>query len=129
MPQGGSLQGQLVAESAARLHDPETPTLEALEAAVAPDHITFNATQQLMGTKHLALYCARAVSSNSVSVSICEYPSIDQAKRGETESNIVMNQVAGHTSIVHKKSVMHLVAPTTAPAPEVEKIKAAFNAL
>jgi hypothetical protein len=129
LPQAPTVGGQLEAEGKARLKDADTITLEQLEDVLKVQGLSFGETRQLMAKQQLALYCARADSTNGIDVTVCEYPSADQAKRGETEGNIVMNKVAGHSSRVRKKSVLHLVRRSDAPDADVEKVFAAFEGL
>lgn len=127
LPQtGGSLVDQLAAEAAARPKD--TGTLEAVMAAVAKDGVTFGPTRQAWAQKQLALYCASADSTDGVLVTVCEYPSAEQAGRGEKESNIVQGKLPMHQSVVRKKSVLHVVPRSDAPPETVKKILAAFDA-
>ena len=82
-----------------------------------------------MARTQLALYCAMADGTDGVTITVCEYPSADAAVNGEREANIVQSKVAGHSSRVHKKTVLHLVRKSTTPDATVEKILAAFDAL
>jgi hypothetical protein len=128
LPHGsGSLEDQLAAEAAARTKD--TLTLEGVLQAVANDGVAFGAARQVSGQKMLAVYCATADSFQGLIVTVCEYPSADQAKRGETEANLVANQTAGHQSRVRGKSVLHLVARSDAQQEHIAKVLAAFDSL
>jgi hypothetical protein len=127
LPQGaGSLQDQLAAEAAGR--PTGTPTLEALTAAVK-DSVSVGMPRQVLGQKMLASYCASVDSSDGMLVTICEYPSPEQAKRGETESNLLFSKLVGHQSRVNKKSVLHLVARSDTPPEHVAKVLSAFEGL
>ena len=127
LPQGsGSLQDQLAAEAAGR--PTGTPTLEALAAAVK-ETVSFGVPRQVYGQKMLASYCASADSLDGMLVTICEYPSPEQAKRGETESNLLFSKLAGHQSRVSKKSVLHLVARSDTPPEHVAKVLSTFEGL
>ena len=127
LPQGsGSLQDQLAAEAAGR--PAGTPTLEALTAAVK-ETVSLGAPRQVYGQKMLASYCASADSLDGMLVTICEYPSPEQAKRGETESNLLFSKLAGHQSRVSKKSVLHLVARSDTPPEHVAKVLSTFEGL
>jgi hypothetical protein len=123
---GGSLPDQLAAEAAARPKD--TGTIEAIIAALAKDGVGFSAPRQAWGQKQLAIYCASADSADGVLVTVCEYPSAEQAARGEKESNIVLGKVPLHQSVVRKKSVLHVVPRSDSPPQTVTKILAAFDA-
>lgn len=128
LPQGaGSLQDQLAAESAGRPR--ETGTLEALIAALTKDNISFNAPRQGFGKKLLASYCASADSSDGMIVTVCEYPTPEQAKRGEAEARLVGSLTAGYQSKVSKKSVLQVVARSTTPPEHVAKVLSIFDAL
>jgi hypothetical protein len=129
LPQAASVEGPLAAESSARLKDSETVTLEALTAALTAQGLSFGEARQLMARPQLALYCARADSTSGLDVTVCEYPSAGQAERGEKEGNAVLDKVAGHSSHRQKKSVLHLVTRSDAPATEWQKVVAAFEAL
>jgi hypothetical protein len=127
LPQGsGSLQDQLAAEAAGR--PTGTPTLEALTGALKQT-ISFGALRQVYGQKMLASYCASVDSADGLLVTICEYPSPEQAKRGETESNLLFSKLAGHQSRVSKKSVLHLVARSDTPPEHVAKVLSTFDGL
>lgn len=127
LPQaGGSLEDQLKAEAAART--PGSPSLENLTAALLPKGVKLNPTRQVFGRKHLATYCASAETTGIVVV-LCEYPSDDQAKRGEVESNLMFNLMSGHASKVHKNAVLHVVARSDAPADQVATIQGTFRML
>lgn len=127
LPQaGGSLDDQLKAEAAARTAG--APSLEGLIAALLPQGVKLTPTRQVYGRKHLATYCASA-ETDGIVVIVCEYPSEDQAKRGETESNLMFNQMSGHVSKVHKNAVLHVVARSDAPVEQVSKIQGTFRTL
>ena len=82
-----------------------------------------------MAKKQLALYCASADSVDGMLITVCEYPSAETAVEGEREANIMASQLAGHTSRVRKKSVLHLVRRSTTPDATVEKVFTTFDAL
>jgi hypothetical protein len=126
LPRAESLDGLLVAESRARLQDSETVTLEQVAAALKAVGIELGPSRQLMARTQLALYCARANAPDGLDVTVCEYPSAEQAKRGEQEGNAVLDKVAGHSSRVRGKSVLHVVRRSDTPEADVEKVYAAF---
>ena len=128
LPQGAaSLQDQLVAEAAAR--PGATGTLEALMASLTKDGVTFNATRQGFGKKLRALYCASADSTDGMIVTVCEYPSPEQARRGELESKTLGAMVAGFQSRVSKKSVLQLVIRSDTPPEHASKVLSTFDRL
>ena len=128
LPQGaGSLQDQLAAEAAGRTGD--TGTLEALVASLAKEGITFNAPRQGFGKKLLAIYCGSADATDGMIVTICEYPSPEQARRGADEASSMGAQMMGYQSRVKKKSVLQLVVPSTTPPEHVAKVLSTFDAL
>lgn len=127
LPQaGGSLDDQLKAEAAART--PGSPSLEKLIAVAMPQGVKLTATRQVFGRKHLATYCASGETTGIV-VIVCEYPDDAQAKRGEVESNVMFDQMNGHSSKVHKNAVLHVIARSDAPVEQVAKIQGAFRTL
>lgn len=127
LPQGGgSLSDLLAAEAAARPKD--TGTLEAIIATAGKDGVAFGPTRQAWGQKQLAIYCASADSTDGVLVTVCEYPSPEQAGRGEKEANVIQGKLPLHQSVVRKKSVLHVVPRSDAPPETVKKILAAFDA-
>jgi hypothetical protein len=129
LPQGGSLPGQLQAEAAARLGDADTITFEKLKAALEKDGVMLGPTRQVVARNQLAIFCAAADSNDGLIVTVCEYPSPEQAKRGEIEANLVADKIAGHSSKVRKKSVLHLVHRSDTPDAQVAKVFAAFERL
>ena len=122
-----ALQPGFEAESGARLTD--TVTFEALSAALAKDGITFGASKQTFGKKLLAHYCATADSTDGMIVTVCEYPSADQAGRGQIEGDTINKATAGHQSRLRKKSVLHLVARSDTPPEHVAKVLSTFEGL
>ena len=128
LPQAsGSMQDQLNVEAGGRPTD--TVTFEALSAALAKDGITFGASKQTYGKKLLAHYCATADSTDGMIVTVCEYPSADQAARGQTEGDTINKATAGHQSRLRKKSVLHLVARSDTPPEHVAKVLSTFEGL
>lgn len=128
LPQAATLEGQLAAESAARLHDADTPTIEGLQAALQSQGIEFGAPRQVLGRTQLALFCAMADGAGMI-ITVCEYPNADAATNGEFEANKVASKMTGHTSRVHHKSVLHVVARSDTPKETVDKVYAAFDSL
>lgn len=127
LPQsGGSLGDQFAAEAAAR---PEgAPSLEKLAVALAPAGLTFGPTRQVFGRKHLAIYCGSS-DVGGMTLTMCEYPSAEQATRGELESNQLFGLMSGHRSKVRKQSALHVVARSDVPAEQLAAVWAAFEAL
>jgi hypothetical protein len=120
---GGSLPDQLAAEAAARPKDTAT-----LEGVMAGSGVAFRAPRQLWGVKQLAIYCASADTNDGMIVSVCEYPTPEQAARGEKEANLVQGQLPLHQSKVHKKSVLHVVPRSDTPPETLKKVLDAFEA-
>ena len=128
LPQSaGSLQEQLAAEAAGRPSD--TPTLEALTTATAKAGIAYGAVRQVYGKKLLASYCASVDSLDGMIITVCEYPTEDQAKRGQAESELIGKLVAGHQSRLRKKSVLQLVTQSVTPVEHVAKVLSTFDGL
>lgn len=128
LPQtSGDLAAQMAAEAAARTND--TPSLEGVIASATKEGVGFNAPHQGFGRKLFAIYCATADSVDGVIVTVCEYPSPDQATRGEAEVKIIGSKMAGFQSAVRKKSVLQLVTRSDTPPATLEKIRAAFDSL
>jgi len=123
----GGLNEVLAAEAAARLKDPETITLEAVKAAAEAKGVTFTGGQQVLGRTMLALYCANFDSADGLTVTICEYPTAEQAKRGEAETNLIQQTTAGHQSHLRGKSVLHLIVRSTVPKASLDAVLAAFK--
>lgn len=120
----GTLVDQLAAEAAAR--QPEAVSLEELTVVLTQVGLTVGPPRQTLANKQLAIYCASADTSDGLLISVCEYPSDEQAQRGEVEANVVQNQLAGHQSRRKKKSVLHVVARSDTPPATVDKVLAAF---
>ena len=128
LPQGaGSLQDQLAAEAAGR--PGQTPTLEALMAPLTKDGVAFGAPRQLYGKKLLATYCAAVDSLDGMIITLCEYPTADQATRGEAEAKLTGSLTAGFQSRVKRKSVLQLVSRSTTPPENVAKVLTTFDGL
>lgn len=128
LPQAsGTLQDQLLAEASGRPQ--QTATLEALMASLTKEGIAFNAPRQAYGKKLLASYCASADSVNGMIVTVCEYPTADQAQRGEAEAKIIGKLTAGFQSRVSRKSVLQLVARSDTPPEQVAKVLSTFDGL
>ena len=128
LPQAaGDFTAQQAAEALARTND--TPSLEGVIAGATKNGVRFNAPHQIYGRKLLALYCATVDSLDGAIVTVCEYPSPDQAKRGETEMKIIGSTMPGFQSAVRKKSVLQLVTRSDTPPGTIEQIRAAFDSL
>lgn len=127
LPQaGGSLDDQFKAEAAARM--PDSPSIDRLIPPLLAKGVKLVPTRQVFGRKHLATYCATAETTGIV-VIICEYPSEEQAARGELESNLMFNLMSGHVSKQHKNAVLHVVARSDAPVEQVAMIQGTFRTL
>jgi hypothetical protein len=124
---GGSLPDQLAAEAAARPKD--TPTLEQVMDASQRAGVAFTTPRQLWGVKQLAIYCAAVDSADGMIVTVCEYPTAEQAARGEKEANLVQGRLPRHQSRVRRKSVLHLVPRSDTPDATVTAVLAAFESL
>ena len=124
---GGSLDDQLLAEASARPGD--TATLEALIASLTKEGVSFTAPKQGFGKKLLAVYCATADSNDGMIITVCEYPSPEQAKRGEAVAGVIGAQTSGYQSRVSKKSVLMVVARSDAPPEHVAKVLSTFDGL
>ena len=128
LPQSaGSLQDQLNAEAGGR--PTQTATLEGLIAALAKGGVTFTAPHQAYGKKLLASFCASADSTDGMIVTVCEYPSPEQAQRGQAEAKVIGALLAGWQSRVSKKSVLQLVARSDTPPEQVAKVLSTFDGL
>ena len=127
LPQGVGLEGQLAAEAAARSSEADTIRIEQVLGSLADAGVGFGAPRQVMGRNYLALYCATAEGSAGELLTVCEYPSAEAAVNGERETNVMASKLTGHVSRVRKKSVLHLVRPSTTPQGTVDKILAAFD--
>lgn len=127
LPQGGSLEGQLAAEAAARSNDPDTIRIENVLGTLADAGVGFGAPRQVLGRNELALYCATSNGPDGELLTVCEYPSAEAAVNGERETSVLTSRVAGHISRVRKKSVLHLIKKSTTPDAAVQKIFAAFE--
>lgn len=123
----GSLQDQLAAEAAGRPGG--TPTIEALQAALTQEGLSFGGRRQGFGQKLLASYCGSVDTLDGMIITICEYPSPEQARRGQEETNIMGKVVAGYQSRVSKKSVLQLVARSDTPPENVAKVLSTFDGL
>ncbi len=123
----GSLQDQLAAEAAGR---PEgTATIEALQESLTRQGISFGGRRQGFAKKLLASYCGSVDSLDGMILTICEYPTPEQARRGQTETDIMGKVIAGYQSRVSKKSVLQLVARSTTAPENVAKVLSTFDAL
>jgi hypothetical protein len=127
LPQaGGSLQNQLEAEAAARSKD--TATLEGVIERATKAGVSFGPPRQAYGRKLIATYCGSVDSLDGMIVTVCEYPSAEQAKRGQAEGELINARIAGHQSRVHQKSVLFVVSRSDTPAESLAKVLSAFDA-
>lgn len=127
LPQAvGGVGEQLAAEVASRSSDAETIRIEAvLERSKVPAA----APSQTLGRTLIANYCASAQSPDGFTVTVCEYPSAEQATRGLAEAKLVHGAVSGWQAKVKKKSLLEVVARTDAKVESVQAVIAAFDAL
>ncbi len=123
----GTLQDQFAAELAARPGG--TGTLEGLIEGLTKEGITFNAPRQPFARKQLALYCNSVDSTDGMIMTVCEYPSPEQAKRGQAESEQLGKLTAGYQSRVSKKSVLQLISRSDTPPEHVAKVLRIFDGL
>ncbi len=124
---GGTLEDQLFAEAKARTGD--TGSLDSLITSLTKEGVTFTAPKQGFGKKLLAIYCATADSTDGMIITVCEYPSPEQAKRGEAVAGLIGTKTAGFQSRVSKKSVLLVVARSDTPPEHVAKVLSTFDGL
>jgi hypothetical protein len=117
---------QLAAEAGARSKDPETI---AIETVVTKSGVAFDAPQQVVGRTVLAAYCATARSNDGLTVTVCEFPSIEQAVRGAAELTAVRGKLSGWQARQRKKSTLEVVARSDATKESVDAVLRAFDAL
>ncbi len=122
----GGLMEQLAAEAGARSKDPETI---AIETVVTKSGVAFDAPQQVVGRTVLAVYCATARSNDGLTVTVCEFPSIEQAVRGAAELTAVRGKLSGWQARQRKKSTLEVVARSDATKESVDAVLRAFDAL
>lgn len=121
------LEDQLRAEAGARTGD--TATMEALIASLTKEGVTFTPPQQGFGKNLLAIYCATADSSDGMIITVCEYPSPEQARRGAEVAGLIGTKTSGFQSRVSKKSVLIVVARSDALPDHVAKVLSTFDVL
>ena len=117
---------QLAAEAGSRSKDAETI---AIETVVAKCGLAFDAPQQVLGRTVLAKYCATARSNEGLIITVCEFPTAEQAARGAAEVTSVRGKLAGWQSKLRKKSLLEVVARSDAKKESVDVVLAAFEAL
>jgi len=127
LPQGvGGVMEQLAAEAAARRKEAETISIEAvLERSKVPS----TPPHQVLGRTLLAHYCASAESSDGFTVTVCEYPSVEQATHGAAEAKLVHGAVSGWQAKARKKSLLEVVARSDAKPQSVQAVLTAFDEL
>lgn len=125
-PPIGGIPEQLQAEADSRLKDADTITLEQV---VDASKVTFESRAQVLGRTVLALYCGTATSVDGFTVTVCEFPTLEQAARGATEIATVRGKVSGWQSKAKKKSVLEVVARSDAKKESVDAVLAAFDRL
>lgn len=96
---------------------------------MAASGLSFEAPRQSLGRTVLALYCASADSPSGLAVTVCEYPGVEQAKRGLTEVTAVRGKMTGWQATVAKQSVLELLVRPGVPTEKVEAVRAAFQRL
>lgn len=125
-PPIGGIPEQLQGEVDSRLKDAETVTIEqVVEASKVP----FESRQQVLGRTVLALFCGTATSPDGFTLTVCEYPTVDQASRGAAEIAAVRGKMSGWQSKAKKKSVLEVVARSDAKKESVDAVLAAFDRL
>lgn len=122
----GGVMEQLGAEATARERSSETISLEAV---IARSGEAFGAPQQVLGRTTLARYCASAESAAGFRVTVCEYPSVEQAGRGASEAKLVRGSSSGWQGQTRKKSVLEVVSRSNAEPQRVARVVAAFREL
>jgi hypothetical protein len=125
-PVVGGLTEQLDAERSHRPTQGVTPTLEGVMAASG---LPFGATRQALGRTTLALYCASADSPVGLTVTVCEYPGVEQARRGLSEATAVRGKMTGWQATVSKQSVLELLVRPDTPKEKVDAVRGAFEKL
>lgn len=125
-PPIGGIPEQLQAEADSRLKDAETITIEQV---VETSKVTFEPRGQVLGRTVLALFCGTATSPDGFTVTVCEFPSLEQATRGAAEIAAVRGKVSGWQSKAKKKSVLEVVARSDAKKESVDAVLAAFDKL
>ncbi len=125
-PPIGGIPEQLQAEADSRLKDGETITIEQV---VEASKVTFEPRGQVLGRTVLALFCGTATSPDGFTVTVCEFPTLEQATRGAAEIAAVRGKVSGWQSKAKKKSVLELVARSDAKQESIDAVLAAFDKL
>ncbi|MDX2013595.1 MAG: hypothetical protein SFW67_25605 [Myxococcaceae bacterium] len=125
-PVVGGLTEQLDEERSHRPTQGVTPTLESVMAASG---LPFGATRQALGRTTLALYCASADSPAGLTVTVCEYPGVEQAQRGLTAATAVRGKMTGWQATAAKQSVLELLVRPDTPKEKVDAVRAAFEKL
>lgn len=124
---GGSVEDQLAAEKAARPSG--TPRLEDLTTALSKSGVTVTQSQQALGRKLLAIYCASAHLSDGLILTVCEYPTAAQAGRGKAELDAIARAMPMAQTRQHKQSVLQLVKRSDTPQADVDAALEAFDSL
>lgn len=125
-PVVGGLNEMLDAE---RSHRPTHGVTATLEQLMAASGLSYGATRQTLGRTTLALYCASADSSVGLTVTVCEYPGVEQAKRGLAEATAVRGKMTGWQATVSKQSVLELLVRPDTPPEKVDAVRSAFEKL
>lgn len=127
LPQAvGGAAAQLSLEASSRTNDSETVRIEAV---IERSKVSASAPQQVMGRPTLAQYCATATSGDGFSLTVCEYPSADQATRGAAEAKLLRGAMSGWQVKTRKKSVLELVVRSDAKHESVQAVIGAFESL
>jgi hypothetical protein len=124
-PTVGGLTEMLEAERSHRPTQGVTPTLESI---IASTGLPFDAPTQTLGRTVLALHCSTANSSAGLTLMVCEFPGVEQAKRGLTEITALRGKMMGWQAHVSKQSTLELVVRPDASKETVERVLKAFNA-
>jgi hypothetical protein len=122
-PTVGGLPELLEAE---RRHRPTQGVTPTLETVMARSGLTFEAPTQTLGRTVLALYCASASSSAGVTATVCEFPGVEQARRGLGEVTAVRGKTAGWQVHLSKQSTLELVVRSDAATESVQRVLDAF---
>jgi hypothetical protein len=124
-PVVGGLPEMLEAE---RSHRPTQGVTATLEAIIASSGLPFDAPTQTLGRTVLALHCSMANSSAGLTVTVCEFPGVEQAKRGLGEITALRGKMMGWQGHVAKQSTLELLVRPDASKETVQRVLKAFNA-
>ena len=118
------LNGRFQKEAASR--PTGTPRVEDVFAAIGKAGFTFDEQRQHLASPFLAAYCVGAKTQNDVALSVCEYTSAEEAKRGlESSSQMPIANRAIHLNVATTLTVRQGARSADSDA-AVKKIVAAF---